>query len=145
MIMEKSMEKEYDLGLSIEGKKKKLVLGELLDVEKLFRLNPHWFVNDIKLSRKDFTAEMKDYESDEEFQLIGQLSSASAELFQVDFETGDLRTIKLFFRDNILQGVLVFRVDEPDSELERKYVLWLRGIKEYLRLYNTKTLNTLFF
>jgi len=35
--------------------------------------------------------------------------------------------------------------EEPDEAVERLVVLWIRSIKEYLRMYLKNTLNTIFF
>lgn len=146
--METVVEKEYDCGLEIGDTQKKVKLKDILDPDKLLRLNPFWFVNSVKTEENQFTAELKDYRTDREFQLTGTCIFDKDNLLTIDFSDGEWTSISLFVKEsNQLWAKVNFReqVAEPESEEEQNLVYWLRGIKEYLRLYFTNSLNTRFF
>ncbi len=131
--------REYDLGLT-----NSIILADLLDIEKLFRLNPHWFIDELVEEHGDFSARLRDYVSDREFRLRGRYSAA-ADRLRLDFEDGPLRSLSLFFRGGKLHGTLELRDAGADEECEHYTLLWLRGIREYLRLYRVNTPARRFF
>lgn len=142
------MEKEYDLALDISRKKGMLDFSSILDEEKLLRLHPHWFVNDLTTENHYATAQLKDHATDEIFFLSFSLVFDGDATMTLVFEGNALQKIA-FFKQN---GHLHARVISEDSEEKAhqavaKYQidLWLRGIREYVRLYMTTTINTLFF
>lgn len=144
------MQKEYDLTLPVQGKKKPLSLADLLSLETLLRLNPHWIVENLTEENGIFTAALKDHETDKPFQLTGSLSHPSAQTLELCFEQGDFQKIRLFPKENTFWAEVIYRSEEepdqePDEAVERLVVLWIRSIKEYLRMYLKNTLNTVFF
>ncbi len=146
--MEPVAEKKYDCGLEIQDSRKKIRIGDILNADKLLRLNPFWFVNSLTTDGDQFTAELKDYRNDQEFQLKGTCVFDKDNLISIDFVDGEWTSITLFVKEgNQLWAKVNFReqVAEPESEEEQNLVYWLRGIKEYLRLYFTNSLNTRFF
>ena len=141
------MQKEYDLSLPIQGKKLPLCLTDLLSVETFFRLNPHWIIENLVAENGAFTAALKDHESEKSFQLTGILSSLDTRTLEVAFDQGDYRKIRLFAKDGGFWATVIYSSDdkEPDEAVERHIVLWIRSIKEYLRMYLKNTPNTIFF
>lgn len=138
--------KEYELNLSIQ-EKNRLSLGKLLDVEKLLRLNPFWFVDNLHVDGQTFQTDLKDYRNDKQFQLSGRLSTDNPETLSIAFDNGDWHQITLFTKNGMLWAKVDFREQEPEpeSDEEQNIIFWLRGIKQYLRLFLKTTLNTLFF
>jgi hypothetical protein len=143
------MLKEYDLNLPVQGKKQPLSLSGLLSVETLLRLNPHWIVEKLAEENGRFAAALKDHETERPFQLVGSLAFPDAQTLELSLEQGDYRKISLLPKDNVFRAEVVYREkeeqDEPGEDVERHVVLWIRSIKEYLRMYLKNTLNTVFF
>lgn len=140
------MQKEYDLNLPVRGKKQSLSLTHLLSVETLLRLNPHWIVENLIAENRTFTVSLKDHETERAFQLTGCLSSIDSQTLDLVFEQGDYKKVRLFPRDTGFWAEVVYSSEEePDEAVERHIVLWIRSIKEYLRMYLKNTPNTIFF
>ncbi len=144
------MQKEYDLKLPAHGKKKPLSLADLLSVETLLRLNPHWIVENLDENNGAFTASFKDHETEKKFQLTGSLAFPDAQTLELSFDEGYYKKISLFPRDAGFWSEVVYRTEEeeqqePGEDIERHVVLWIRSIKEYLRMYLKNTPNTVFF
>ncbi|MGB3210328.1 MAG: hypothetical protein WBB19_06445 [Desulforhopalus sp.] len=140
------MQKEYDLSLPAQGKKNLLSPAKLLSAETLLRLNPHWIVEELVEENGTFTAALKDHETEKSFQLLGTLTSPDAQTLEATLEQGDYKKVKLFRRGAGFWAEVVYRSEEePDEAVERHVVLWIRSIKEYLRMYLNNSLNTVFF
>lgn len=141
------MKKEYELNLPITEKTLEIFPGKLIDAEKLIRLNPLWTVLSFNQEGDTFRAELKDYSSDREFILKGSMDSDTPETINVEFTEGDYTFISIMpVKENYLAAVVYADPDfEEESEQERHTVMWLRGIQEYLRLYQKKTINTTVF
>ena len=143
------MQKEYDLNLPAHGKNKPLSLAGLLSVETLLRLNPHWIVENLNEKNGTFTATFKDHESEKKFQLTGSLAFPDAQTLELSFDEGYYQMIRLFPKDAGFWSEVVYRTEEeqqePGEDIERHVVLWIRSIKEYLRMYLKNTPNTVFF
>ena len=143
------MQKEYDLNLPAHGKNKPLSLAGLLSVETLLRLNPHWIVENLDEKNGAFTAAFKDHESEKTFQLTGSLAFPDAQTLELSFDEGYYQKIRLFPKDTAFWSEVVYRTEdeqqEPGEDIERHVVLWIRSIKEYLRMYLKNTPNTVFF
>jgi len=140
------MQKEYDLSLPVQGKKKPLSLPDLLSIETLLRLNPHWIVENLDEDSGTFTVALKDHETEQTFQLSGSLAFSDAQTLELAFEQGDYSKIRLFSKDSGFWAQVTYNLEEePDEAVERLVVLWVRSIKEYLRMYLKNTLNTIFF
>ena len=140
------MRKEYDLNLPVRGKKQRLSLTHLLSVETLLRLNPHWIVEKLAAENSSFTAALKNHETEQAFELTGRLSSADPQTLELVFEQGDYQKVRLFPKDTDFWAEVVYSsAEEPDEAVERHVVLWIRSIKEYLRMYLKNTPNTIFF
>ncbi len=141
------MRKEYDLNLPVRGKKQLLSLTQLLPVETLLRLNPHWIVEKLVAEKGTFTVALKDHETDQAFQLSGDLSSTDPQTLELVFAQGDYQKVRFFPKDNGFWAEVFYRPEdeEPSEAIERHVVLWIRSIKEYLRMYLKNSLNTIFF
>lgn len=140
------MQKEYDLNLPVQGKKKPLSLTDLLSIETLLRLNPHWIVENLDEDNGTFTVALKDHETEHIFQLSGSLAFSDTQTLELAFEQGDYSKIRLFPKDSGFWAEVIYNVkEEPDEAVERLVVLWIRSIKEYLRMYLKNSLNTIFF
>ncbi len=140
--------KEFDCGLEVQPSAEDLQVQECINPDKLLRLNPFWFVENLRVEDRKFTADLKDYRNENEFQLSGELIYDDSNLLTVTFLNGEWEKISLFIKeDKQLWAEVQFReqVAKEDSEEEQNLIYWLRGIKEYLRLYFSKTVNTLFF
>lgn len=141
------MIKEYDLSLPVQGKKLPLSPGNLLSAETLLRLNPHWIVEEMTESGPSFSAQLRDHESGTLFTLSGTLGDRDGQNFEVYFDGGDYQKITLFPQQASFWSTVEYsKTDsEPDEAVERHVVLWLRSIKEYLRMYLTNSWNAVFF
>lgn len=139
--------KSYDLDLEITKKCKQLNLGELLDAEKFLRLNPHWIIQSFESSGSDFIAEIKDHGTEEEFRLSGRIESENRDHYTVFFKDWLCAQLIISRRDDRYSAEIAYADPEfeEESEQERQVVLWLRSIKEYLRLYLKRTINTILF
>ncbi len=145
------MKKEYELGLPVVGKARRLEPLELLSVEKLLRLNPHWIIKSAAGDRDDFTASVVDHETGRSLELEGSLDADNS-LLHISLSGAGFRDISFLERDEQVWVVVdYFAADnddgnnEPEETTEHRVVMWLRSIKEYFRLYQTDSLNTLFF
>lgn len=141
------MHKEYELNLPVQGKKKPLSLADLLSIETLLRLNPHWIVEKLVEENGTFTVALKDHETERSFQLMGSLACPDAQTLELSFTQGDYQMIRLFPKDTGFWAEVIYRSEdeEPNEAVESHVVLWVRSIKEYLRMYLKNTLNTVFF
>ena len=141
------MQKEYDLSLSVGSAKKPIVLGELLPVETLLRLNPHWIIESVDEEDGHFTARLKDYVSGVEFPLTGTLVISEVGEIVLTMDHEKFQGVEIFTTDGNLFATVTYPYDEDElaEEDERYVVLWLRSVKEYLRLYLKESLYARFF
>ena len=140
------MNREYDLHLPLKSKSKGRgdSFFPRIKEEYLFRLNPHWIVNDFSCSDSSYSVEIVDHETEVSRILTG-LYSANAEGFPTISADGcEWQSIRFFLKNGSLHAEIIYQ-EEPEEEVERKMVLWLRAVKEYLRLYSEDTLYTRFF
>jgi hypothetical protein len=135
------MEKIYDLHLS-PGQAGRGGLWRNISAEKFFRLNPHWNIMKIISEDEEFSMEGTDHSSGAPVVLSGKYTSGN----QLDVQVTDCywnRIVISKLNDSISARVTYTR--EPSEDEERHVVLWLRSIKEYLRLHLKTTPVTLFF
>lgn len=139
------MEKNYSLALSLETAPKAFRVDALLTGETLLRLHPHWFVEGFAQEGGQVQVDVRDYASEATFRLQYRIETDAAGLPRVVFAQGPLSEIGF----NLQAGILHARVtsDQSIAVLEETFGLglWLRGIREYLRLYLSSSPNTLFF
>jgi len=136
---------EVDLGLP--ELLPSLDLQSLFPSDRLLRLHPNWFVSDFQPKENDtsFTAAIKDYVTEEESQLSGSFvfNSTDDELLHMQL-TGTVDADIFFLNRN---NKLTVRIASNDAEIdpEDPLLLWIRAIKEYIRIYLKRTPVTLFF
>ncbi len=146
------MEKIYDLKVSAQ-KIRQLDLSRLLNEEKLLHLHPHWFVGDCQMQERGLFTSLRDYETENEFELGLQLNFTPAQM--IDPHKQPVMSISLFeygvnellfFSENDTMKVKVRgEGDVLDGETEHSMYLWIRAIQEYIRLYTSNRFSTLFF
>ena len=141
------MEKDYNLELSLAAAPRDLQVQRLLAGETLLRLHPHWFIEAFREEGGAVTARLRDYASEERFDLRFRFGEepSDGDLPRLVFEEGPLQEIRFYRRGEALH--VQVRSDRPFAALEEHFglALWLRGIREYIRLYLKATPNTLFF
>lgn len=140
------MNKEYDLYLpwtTTENTTAKTVFSQIKE-EFLFRLNPHWIITKFSCLEGSYTAEITDHETEVSKTVTGSYSLNNGGFPQLSGDDIEWQSIRFFLKNGSLHAEVSY-TEEPPEEVERKIVLWLRAIKEYLRLYSENTLNTRFF
>ncbi len=140
------MQKEYDLSLPVAEAKTPLDLKRILTIETFFRLNPHWIIEEVQEEGTRFTAQLKDHVSGDDFTVKGEVI-ADTTRFVIQMDHGTYRTIEVFTTQEKLMGQVTYGIEEEEltEEIERHVVLWLRSVKEYLRMYLTNSLNARMF
>jgi hypothetical protein len=139
------MEKNYNLELSFDTAPQDLRVDSLLTGETLLRLHPHWFIEGFSQEGQQVVVDLRDYASDQTFRLRYRVDADAAGLPILAFDEGPLQEVCF----NLQAGILHARVtsDQNLAMLEESFGLglWLRGIREYIRLYLSNSLNTRFF
>jgi hypothetical protein len=141
------MKKTYPFNLPLKGNAKPLAVADLIDAEKLLRLNPLWIIKGFTSAGDRFQADLQDYATDREFTISGSITSEKPQTMHVTFTEGDYELLTIQPDGESYSATVVYSdpAFQEESEEERHTVLWLRGIQEYLRLYRRKTINTLLF
>lgn len=141
-VLSSTASQEVDLGLQLPAN---FDLQSLFPHDRLLRLHPNWFVSDFRQDGTAFSATLKDYVTEEEFSASG--------LFVFNKNEDELLSIKLFEPFDITVDFLIsdvhlkVRISSPKGmiEVSDPILLWIRAIKEYIRLYVKRTPVTLFF
>lgn len=115
-----------------------------ISLESLFRLNPHWIIQNFIFEGNSYEAELEDHESGDNFALRGSYLTDKDGMPAIGAENNFWQSIRFSEKDGSLHAVVTYS-DTPEEDQERQLVLWLRSIKEYLRLFTKSTLNTRFF
>lgn len=137
------MTSEYDLRLSLSPQQETALanLSRWLPVDRLLHLHPHWFVQTLREENGVWQADIRDYATDKAFGLRFRVSfgAPNGDVMRLEFTEGPYRKLRFFRRERGLhveagwpEGLdkgTSFR--EKDLDLQ----LWLRSIREYLRLY----------
>lgn len=137
------MNREYDLFLSWDTTKTTKIFSVIND-ELYFRLNPHWIIDSFVSSSGTYSVEITDHATEESFVLTGTISIDASGFPVISSDSRDWLSISLCEKNGSLHAGVTY-TETPPEEVERLLVLWLRSIKEYLRLYATSTINTRFF
>ena len=140
------MEKEYDLDLVPKKGADLPDLTAIFDLDRLHRLHPHWVIEASSAVDGGTRFEIRDHATDERFSHTARLTSetkgdGSMPGLRLDIEGGPFGTLRLHLK----AGRFVIATQQPPAEAEENLLLWLRGIREYLRLYLTTSPNTLLF
>ena len=136
---------EVDLGL--QDLPASFDLQYLFPDDKLLRFHPNWFVSDFQQKKADasFTAAIKDYVTEEEFLLSGRFvfNRTDDELLLIQLTDTINIGISFLNRNNKLK----VQITSKDKEIDPNdpLLLWIRAIKEYIRIYLKRTPVTLFF
>lgn len=136
-----SPSEQIDLQLEMPGA---FDLAAFFPQDRLFRLHPNWFINEFKYENDWFTASVKDYVTDESLLIEGQVSfqARGKEILTIAIEKPFQIIIRFFSKNNSLH-VQTFTIGEIDGS--DPIILWIRAIREYIRLYTRKTPVTLAF
>lgn len=120
-------------------------LQPLVPYDRLLRLHPNWFILDFQQNKISFTATIKDYVSEEDFPLSGRFvfNESEDEFLSIVLNGVIEATIRFLNRS----GKLKVQIHSPQGELDASdpLLLWIRAIREYIRLYVKKNPVTLFF
>jgi hypothetical protein len=132
---------QIDLQLALPGD---IDLAALFPKDRLFRLHPNWFINEIRYENDRFAASVKDYVTDESLLIEGQASfqAREKEILTITIEK-PLQIIIRFFSKNDSLHVQTFTIGGIEGS--DPIILWIRAIREYIRLYTRKTPVTLAF
>lgn len=137
-----SVSEGIDLGLQLPAN---FDLQSLVPGDRLLRLHPNWFISDFQQNGTSFTTTIKDYVTEEEFPLSGSLAynKRKDEILRITL-TESIEVAILFLNRN---NKLKVQVQSPQGELDvgDPLLLWIRAIREYIRIYLKKTPATLFF
>jgi len=139
----KGVSQEFDLGLQVPAD---FDMQSLFPNDRLLRLHPHWFISDFKQNESSFSADIKDYATQEKFSLTGSViyPETAHEFMRIKLSNGLEKEIIFLEQDGTLKVQIVsfhgtIIVDDDP------FLLWIRGIREYIRLFLKQTPVTLFF
>ncbi|HID69353.1 MAG TPA: hypothetical protein EYP35_02570 [Desulfobacterales bacterium] len=120
-------------------------LQPLFPGDRLLRFHPNWFITDFKQTETSFTVSIKDYVTDEEFPLTGSFifNSTDQELLKIQL-SGTININISFLKRNNRFKVQISTL-EKELDPNDPLLLWVRAIKEYVRIYIKRTPATLFF
>lgn len=137
-----SSSQEVDLGLELPAN---FDLQTLFPHDRLLRLHPNWFVSDFRRDGGVFTTILKDYVTEEEFPASGSFlfNENEDELLRINLISPFDVAIVFVNRDSRLK-VRISSADEV-IDADDPLLLWIRSIKEYIRLYVKRTPLTLLF
>jgi hypothetical protein len=138
----KGVSQEFDLGLRVPAD---FDLQSLFPNDRLLRLHPHWFITDFKQNDSSFSADIKDYATEEKFSFTGSVvyPDTASEFMSIKLSGGLEKKIVFLDQDGTLKAQIVsFHGTITDDD---PLLLWIRGIREYIRLYLKRTPITLFF
>jgi len=138
-------QKEYDLALDLKGRDTSLLFKCLYDPEKLLRLHPHWCFESLQKEHNSVKALVKDHATDININITFKLVTSEPNRLTLEFTEGPLHSISLYAQEGRLFAAVSADITEKEYDQRYGLGLWLRSIKEYLRLFITATPNTLFF
>lgn len=127
------MQKEYDLDLILKAGAAAPDLAAIFNLERLHRLHPHWVITASTETSTGTRYAIRDHATEERFSHTAHLA----------FEGGESPTLDLTLDGGPVSGLRLFikgdrwtvATQTPAAEMEESLLLWLRGIREYLRLY----------
>jgi hypothetical protein len=146
------MEKTYDLKIPVD-RTRELDLSRILNEEKLLHLHPHWFVGECQEQDNGVIASLKDYETENEFQLGLSIDFTASKINESDSQAVMRISLSvfavseiLFFSENDMMRVKITGSgDVVEEEIEKSMFLWIPAIQEYIRLYTSNKPTALFF
>lgn len=133
---------EIDLGLQLPAD---FDLHSFFVHDRLLRLHPNWFVSNFQQDGVCFTTAIKDYATEEEFPLSGSFvyNKKESELLCITL-TETIEVTILFLKRNSKLAVQVITT-QGELDASDPLLLWIRAIREYIRIYTKKTPVTLLF
>lgn len=136
----------YDLQLNpAESLKPGQGLARLISPDKLPRFHPHWFVKNLESVGEGFKADIRDYATGARFTISFSTAFKGPDSMTVAVEgAGNLKGFTISRTERGWQAEAGF-ASEPTATEERDVQLWLRGIREYVRLYLSANPLNLFF
>lgn len=112
--------------------------------DRILHLHPNWFILDFSQEDQNFTAQIQDYATEEKFTLTGIVDFEGRENILLDITLLQGFDTRITF--TVQNKRLHVRVQSPaELDPENPILLWIRAIREYLRLYLKTTLATLFW
>lgn len=146
------MEKIYDLKIAAD-KTRRLDLSRILNEKKLLHLHPHWFVGECQEQDGVLFASLRDYETDNEFQLSLRIDFTPSPINQPGIHTVMSVSLSefavsemLFFSEhNKMRVKITGGNDVIEEDIEQSIFLWIRAIQEYIRLYTSNKATALLF
>jgi len=139
------MLKEYDLALDLKGREISRLFKRLFDAEKLLRLHPHWFIEEVIEDQEGVKARLKDHATETYLDICFALAISELSGMSLDFKRESLHNITLFDKNGCLYASVSGNTSEQELDQHYSLSLWLRSIREYIRLFIKTTPNTLFF
>ncbi len=141
-VAPKGVSHEFDLGLQVPAD---FDMQSIFPHDRILRLHPHWFITNFKQNDPSFSADIKDYATQEKFTITGTVvyPDNTNEFMNINLSGGLEKEIIFLDRDGTLKAQIV-SFHDPVTD-DDPLLLWIRGIREYLRLFLKKTPVTLFF
>lgn len=116
-----------------------------LTFERFLRLNPIYIINDCEISGNSFSLALKDHDTEEEFDVKGKINFSDPSDYRIEFESGVYKYISIRPKGDVLIAEVDYRDDEVSEKLDENTFLWLKSIREYLRLFLKNSLYNSFF
>jgi hypothetical protein len=137
------MLKEYDLDLILKAGAAAPDLRTIFNLERLHRLHPHWIIAESTETGDGTRYAIRDHATEERFSHTASLlfEDGSSPAFDLTLDGGPVSGLRLFVKGKRW----TVATQAPASEMEESLLLWLRGIREYLRLYLTTSPYTRLF
>ena len=137
--------REVDMGLEVPPG---FCAAPLFPGDRILHLHPNWFIlefnQNIDQEEKGFTALLKDYATEENFTLTGMVNFDGPENMLLEITLLEGFDTRITF--TVQEKRLHVQVQSPaELDPEDPILLWIRAIREYLRLYFKTTLSTLFW
>jgi hypothetical protein len=141
-VSPKGVSQEFDLGLQLPAD---FYMQSLFPNDRLFRLHPHWFVTNFKQNGSSFSVDIKDYATQEKFSLTGSVvyQDTGSQFMTIKLSGGLEKKIIFLDKDGTLKTQIISIHDQVTDD--DPLLLWIRGIREYIRLFLKQTPVTLFF
>ena len=131
-----------DLGLKIPDG---FTPAPLFPGDRLLRLHPNWFVSDfVHQADQGFSANIRDYATDDSFLLRGgvEYGNGKDDFLEIRLDA----PFDTCIRFSITAGQLRVQVRSPGViEAEDPLLLWVKAVREYIRLYTRTNPLTLLF
>ncbi|WDP90874.1 MAG: hypothetical protein HUN04_14705 [Desulfobacter sp.] len=133
--------REVDLGLGVpEG----FTAAPLFPGDRILRLHPNWFILDFEREGDGFTARIKDYATEAESDLSGTMAftGRGGQLIALTLDGEADTRICFFSKTGRLHVRLEARAEPAPTD---PVLLWIKAVREYLRIYLKTTPATLFW